>query len=203
VAGFARVRGFYGGPAGKKLEVPVTKELLDQLGECLVAAFVKEAKKDFAKRGWTGQARDGSVPIWDSFSYQIRGESTIEIVSTFPDIDVLVSKDIPPRKMKWLTQEAKDANPGRYPLTDRERRAGMRISGKVKDGERMPLVVPLKGEGGKVIFRAAPLKTQDAWIHPGIARFTFAQRAARSGRLKCLEVIKGAVLKAVVAEFNQ
>ena len=202
MAGYARVKGIYGGPVGKKLDVPVTKELLEKLGKCLVAAFVREAKKDFAKRGWSGQAHDGSSPIWDSFNYRIRGEKTIEVVSTFPDIDVLVSQDIPARKMKWLTQEAKDANPGRYPLTPRERKAGMKLGGRVRDGNRMPLVVPLKGEGGRVIFRTAPLKTQDAWIHPGIARFTFAQRAVRAGKEGCVDIIKGEVLKALKAEFT-
>ena len=200
--GHARIKGIYGGPVGKKLDVPVTKELLQKLGECLVDSFVKEAKKDFAKRGWSGQARDGSPPIWDSFSYRIKGESTIEVVSTFPDIDVLVSRDIPARKLKWLTQEAKDANPGRYPLTHRERKAGMKLGGKVRDGKRMPLVVPLKGEGGKVIFRTAPLRTQDAWVHPGIARFTFAQRAVRSGKKGCIDILKGEVIKALKAEFT-
>lgn len=202
MADYARVKGVYGGPVGRKLKVPVTKGLLEALGDCLVGAFVKEAKKDFAKRGWSGMARDGSVPIWDSFSYRIRGESTIEIVSTFPDIEVLVNKDIPSRKMTWLTQEAKNANPGKYPLTPRERKAGMKIGGKVRDGKRLPLVVPLKGTGGEVIFRTAPLKTQDAWIHPGIARFTFAQRAVRSGKMGCMEILKGEVIKAVKAELT-
>ena len=80
MAGHARIRSVYGGPASKKLEVPVTRDLLERLGECLVKAFVKEAKKDFAKRGWSGEARDGSAPVWDSFSYEIRGDKTIEVM---------------------------------------------------------------------------------------------------------------------------
>jgi hypothetical protein len=194
-----RVKGVYGGPVGKKLDIPVTRELLEKLGKCLVAAFVKEARKDFAKRGWSGEARDGSPPIWESFSFKIRGEKTLEVMSTFPDIEVLVSRDIPPRKMTWLTQEAKNKNPAAYPLTKRELRAGKKRGGRVLDGGRLPLVVPLKGEGGRVIFRTAPLKTQDAWIHPGIARFTFAQRAVRSGKKGCMEIIRQETVKALVS----
>jgi len=200
MAGHARVRGIYGGPVGKKLDIPVTKELLNKLGACLVDAFVKEAKKDFAKRGWTGEARDGSPPIWDSFSFQIRGDRTIEVVSTFPDIDVLVSRDIKPRKMTWLTQEAKKKAPHDFPMTLKELR--MRRDGTLDRDKRLPLVVPLKGKNGQIVFRVAPLKFQDAWVHPGIARFTFAQRAARSGKAGCMEIIKSEAVKALVAEFN-
>lgn len=198
--GHARVRGIYGGPVGKKLDIPVTKELLNKLGECLVKSFVKEAKKDFAKRGWTGEARDGTAPIWDSFSFEIRGEKTIEVVSSFPDIDVLVSRDIPKRKMTWLTQEEKQKHPEKFPITRKEIK--LRREGKISQDTRLPLVVPLKGKGGQVIFRVAPLTFADAWVHPGIARFTFAQRAARAGKKGCMEIIKGEAVKALIAEFG-
>jgi hypothetical protein len=211
-----RVKGIYGGPVGKKLDIPVTRELLERLGKCLVDAFVREAKKDFAKRGWSGSARDESAPIWDSFSFKIRGERTIEVLSTFPDIDVLVSRDIPPRDLEWLTQEAKDANPNKYPLTKREQMKGAKKGNRMrtdpKTGEvrmfpkgyvpRSPLIVPLKSAGGTVVFRTAPLKTQDAWVHPGIARFTFAQRAVRAGKEGCLQIIRGEAIKALVAEVR-
>jgi len=203
LASQARVKGIYGGPVSKKIDIPITRELLERLGKCLVDSFVKEAKKDFAKRGWSGEARDGSAPIWDSFSYKIRGDKTVVVVSTFPDIDVLTSRDIPSRKMTWLTQEAKEKSPNKYPVTLREKRAGMKQSGRMSKGERLPLVVPIKDDGGKVVFRTAPLKLADAWVHPGIARFTFAQRAVRLGKAGCIEIIKGEALKALIAEFTR
>lgn len=203
MASQARVKGIYGGPVSKKIDIPITRELLERLGKCLVDSFVKEAKKDFAKRGWSGEARDGSAPIWDSFSYKIRGDKTVVVVSTFPDIDVLTSRDIPSRKMTWLTQEAKEKSPNKYPVTLREKRAGMKQSGRMSKGERLPLVVPIKDDGGKVVFRTAPLKLADAWVHPGIARFTFAQRAVRLGKAGCIEIIKGEALKALIAEFTR
>lgn len=193
----ARVRGTLGGVAAKKLEVPVTPELLKRLGECLVDSFAREAKKDFAKRGWSGRAQDGSADIGESFSYRIRGDRTVEVVSTYPYIAELISQDTKPHKMTWLTQEAKKNNPTAFPLTPREQALGMKPGGK-----RLPLVVPLKSESGTIIFRMAPLTFADAWIHPGIARFTFVQRAAKQGRAGCIAIIKQEVLAAVVQGFN-
>lgn len=216
-----RIKGVYGGPVAAKLQVEVTPEILGRLGKCLVDSFIKESKKDFAKRGWSGEARDGSAPIWDSFSYKIHGTSTIEIVSTWPDIDVLTTRDIPPRKMTWLTQEAKDKNPDRYPLSPAEQLLGMKQHGRVLSGRkgparspltgrflrrsetRLPLVVPLKTDGGRTVFRMAPLKFQDAWVHPGIARFTFVERAVKAGKAGCLRILKEEALMAVVAEMSK
>lgn len=209
-----RVRGIYGGPVAKKLKIELTDEALKRMGECLVKAFVKEAKKDFAKRGWSGEAKDGSLPIWDSFSFIIRGERTIEVQSTFPDIDVLVSQDIPPRKMTWLTQEGKDKSPPRYKLSPREAMEGAKKGNRLRvdptTGEvrfhknaRRPLIVPLKTRTGTVVFRMAPLKTQDAWIHPGIARFTFVDRAVRSGKAACIKIMQEEAVKALVQEMSK
>lgn len=197
-----RIRGALGGPFGKKLEVPMTPELLHRLGKCLVDSFIKEAKKDFAKRGWSGLAQDGSAPIWDSFSYKLRGESTVEVVSTFPYLAEMVSQEAKPHKMTWLTQEAKDKTPAEFPLSPKEKKLGMQKSGHVSQGERLPLVIPLKDKSGTVIFRAAPLTFQDAWVHPGIARFTFVRRAAQRGREQCIEIIKGEVLKTVAQSLS-
>ena len=198
-----RIRGTLGGLFGKKLDVPMTPELLHQLGKCLVDSFIKESKKDFAKRGWSGEARDGGPPIWDSFSYKIRGESTVEVVSTYPYLAEMVSQDSKPHRMTWLTQEAKDQKAAEFPLTPREKQLGMQRSGRVSKGERLPLIVPLKGDNGVVIFRAAPLTFQDAWVHPGIARFTFVERAAKKGREQCIEIIKAEVLKTVAQRLSK
>lgn len=37
--------------------------------------------------------------------------------------------------------------------------------------------VPIHQKDGSVVVRMAPLTLEDAWIHPGIARHTFVQRA--------------------------
>ncbi len=203
MAGHGKVKGIYAGPVAKVLDIPVTKGLLEKLGKCMVAAYVKEAKKDFAKRGWSGEARDGSAPIWDSFSYRIRGDRTIEVLSTFPDIEVLTTQDIPSRRMTWLTQEGKNMKPSQYPVTPREKKLGMKLGGRVSQNKRMPLVVPMKDKSGTVVFRTAPLKMQDAWVHPGIARFTFMERAVRTGKAGCVQILADEVRKSLGLELTK
>jgi len=185
---FKKVRGSYGGPWAKKLDLPVTPEMLREIGKCLVEHFAREALKDFAKRGWSVRDPKGGPDIGDSFSYQIRGMSTVEITSTFYGMDVLGSQDVPERRMTWLTQEGKDAAPQNYKRTNGERNARAK-SGTISRGGRLPLVVPIKTDNGKVIFRTAPLKLNEAWVHPGIAKFTFVQRAMDKGRKSCLEIV--------------
>ena len=203
MAGHGKVKGIYAGPVAKVLDIPVTKGLLEKLGKCMVAAYVKEAKKDFAKRGWSGEARDGSAPIWDSFSYRIRGDRTIEVLSTFPDIEILTTQDIPSRRMTWLTQEGKNMKPSQYPVTPREKKLGMKLGGRVSQNKRMPLVVPMKDKSGTVVFRTAPLKMQDAWVHPGIARFTFMERAVRTGKAGCVQILADEVRKSLGLELTK
>lgn len=167
----------------------LTPETLKAIGECLVKTFTEEALKDFAKRGWSVHDPMGGPDIGKSFSYRIRGKSTVEVLSTFWGMAELVSGDIPARRMTWLTQEAKDKAPQKYTRTAGERKRSMSASGRVSKGTRLPLIVPLKAKSGEVIFRTAPLKMQDAWIHPGIAKFTFARRAVEKGRKLCQDAI--------------
>jgi len=192
---FTRLKASYGKPWSTKLEAPMTPKLLAKIGECLAKQFAKEALKDFAKRGWSVKDPKGGPDIGDSFSYHVRGNSTVEITSTFYGMDVLINQAIPPHRMTWLTQEAhgtpKELERGTTtPLataTEMVKAAARRKP--VEASKRKPLVVPLKTKSGEVIFRMAPLKFADAWIHPGIAKFTFAQRAMRNGKEACLGII--------------
>jgi hypothetical protein len=165
-----------------------------------VGVISEEAKKDFAKRGWSGRAphardkvysegppKDGGPVIWESFSYQIRGKSTVEILSSWWGLEGVTKKGgVPERKMTWLTQDEKKSKPTNYRRTPSE----------IKSGKRGPLIVPIK-KGGIVVFRTAPLRMGEAWVHPGIARFTFIERAARKGRQKCAEIVAETFLDAL------
>lgn len=173
-----RVRATYGGTWAKTGKLEVSKEFLDEIGRLIVAIVRDEAKAEFSKRGWSGKDPQGGPGIGDSFWHEISGDNTVVIKSSFWGLKELVSPDgIPERRMTWLTQEKVKWKP-KVP--------GKRFRGK---GARKPLVVPLTAENGEVIFRMAPLKTADAWIHPGIARFTFMQRAMRKGRKLWLKMI--------------
>lgn len=190
-----RIRAILGGPLAKMTELPVTPQLLSKVGQCMVEVLAKESKKYFAKRGWSGKDPMGGPPIWDSYSFRLRGKSTLEITSSFYGMGELATGDIPERKMTWLTQEAKDRRPGDYKLTERERRLGMK-----KTGKRLPLVVPIETGGGTVELRTAPLKIGDAWVHPGIAKFTFFETAVRKWRIRCGKLIADAFVRAMVEE---
>jgi hypothetical protein len=197
-----RVRGLYGGARLERMQVELSRKHLKQFGECFVKLVAKEAKDDFAKRGWVGKAYDGTPPIWESFSYRISGDRTIEILSTFPGLATLTGDGVPEHAMEWLTQEAKDKHPTNYKLTETERKRGMKQSGHVSQGERLPLIVPVE-KNGTVIFRAAPLKLEDAWVHPGIARFTFMQRAARKASQVCAHIFGQAAVEYLAKLSNR
>jgi len=207
-----RVAGLYGGARLDRMKVELTRKHLDQFGKCFVKLIAKEAKVDFAKRGWSGRAYDGTADIWDSFSFRISGDRTIEVLSTFPHIGMLTA-GVPPHDMPWLTQEAHN----KQPPNDKERKVleeradARRLAeeamqrtkklGHVRPepvtSTRLPLVVPIE-VGGTVIFRAAPLKLANAWVHPGIARFTFVERALRKASTSCIQVFGQAALEHLV-----
>lgn len=201
MGGDLHIKNMKGGVRLEHIQVEVTREHLQKFGNCFIKLLAKEAKVDFAKRGWSGHAYDGTADLWDSFSFRIGGERTIEILSTFPRIEMLTGEGLPKHPMTWLTQEAKDKHPTDYELTKQEKAARMRKTGRVSRGTRLPLVVPIQS-GGTVIFRAAPLKLQDAWVHPGIARFTFVQRALRKANKVCAEIFGQAALDAIVKISN-
>lgn len=200
-----RVRGTYGKPWSTMTQIEVTPDFLHAIGRCMVESMVYEAKKDFAKRGWSENDPMGGPALGESFSYQIRGKSTVELMSTFYGIPELMKGDIPERKMTWLTQEKR----GR----DTRERGGKKVIRSVRGdgipsppggrvvarGAKSPLIIPIEQKDGTVVFRMAPLKTQDAWIHPAIAKFTFAQRAARKAKAKCVELIKEQIKKQLLA----
>ena len=178
----APARKTYGGPWSKITGIPVTREMLKAIGQCLVDELSRESKKDFSKRGWSGKDPGGGPRIWDSFSYDILGASTLVLKTSFYGMARLIRGDIPPRKMTWLTQEGKDMAPARYRKTPTERWS--------KGGGARPLVVPMQDRNsGMVIFRTAPLTMSEAWVHPGIAKFTFFERALRKGREKCAGIV--------------
>jgi len=166
----ADLRTVYGKPWANNLGIKVTPTMLNKIGQAIVRRLSEESKKDFAKRGWTGKDPMKGPDIWDSFSFKIQ-KSSVVISSTFYGMRELTTGDIPSRRMVWLTQKAQ----GRL----------VKASGKPryrKRGNKRPLVIPIKEKSGEIVFRTAPMTIGDAWIHPGIAKFTFVQRAINKAR---------------------
>ena len=66
-----RVKGTYGTPWSKLTSIPVTKEMMEEIGEKLVVVFIEESRKDFAKRGWSVRDPMGGPDLGKSFGYRI------------------------------------------------------------------------------------------------------------------------------------
>lgn len=194
--GFTYIKSIDGLSSGD-FKLKVTPEMLHKIGEALVVSLSKHSKKAFAMRGWSGENPEGGLPVWDSFSYVI-GEGRISVESSYPFFSEITSSSRERGRMTWLTQEAKDKNPAKYGLTKRERRLGMKRTGRVSKGERLPLIVPIKTSGGTILFRAAPLKMADAWIHPGVASFTFLEKAFKEGKIQAVKAIRREILHATL-----
>lgn len=156
-------RRIYGKPWSKISHLPVTPEILDRIGEVLLASVIREGKKDFAKqrRMRTPRGEPMGLPVspkfWESFGYKIIGKSTVAITTTWEWWPRYEGRR--PFKMTWVTRQ-------------------MGVD-----------VIPISQSDGTVIFRTTPLTTDKAWIHPGVARYTFLQRGVRKGRMEAAKIL--------------
>jgi hypothetical protein len=55
-----------------------------------------------------------------------------------------------------------------------------------------------RSSGGAPVFQMAPLKLADAWVHPGIHRFSFVERARRAAHTAVLQILKEEAVRAVI-----
>lgn len=168
-----RVKKTYLKPWSKIKAQPLQGKDLEEIGTLLVRIIREEAKKEFIRRGWSlraphktdpsvwgsDQGPQGGPPLQDSFSFEIR-KGQIEILSSYYGLSDLL-RGIPSRPLTELTQEA----------------------ARQKDPARIhPLVVPIRTRSSTVLFRFAPERRGEAWVHPGIRKFTFGDRAVRKAK---------------------
>jgi len=183
-----RLRGVYGKPWSKLAKnIPMSRKVLQQVGEILVESIQAEAQKDLARSsGGKPPGVNNVVTFLKSLEYRILGKSTIEVYSTWPYVEQVIAGRVG-GPMKWLTQEAQGLTQtvnGEVKLKPSTRQ-GNKFKRRQEGG---PIIVPII-DNGRVIFRFAPLQTKDAWIHPGIARHTFIERGIRKGRQKAAKII--------------
>ncbi len=103
------VGGVYGKPMSKMVgkPIPLEREVFHKIGKILVESVVTEARKDFAKQRKVPKAPVGipdTEDFFKSFSYQVVGKSTVEVVSTWPFIKQ-ITEGRDPFRMDWLTQQ--------------------------------------------------------------------------------------------------
>lgn len=186
-----RVRGTYLKPWSKIVREPLSERATELIGKTLVQNFAQEARRDFALRKWSVRDPMGGPPIHKSFSYRVRGNN-IEVLSSYYGLAELLD-GIPPRRLTWLTQEAhgtETSNPRRpSDLSGFMRGVAKKASFSSGAAKKGPLIVPLRGDNNRVIFRAAPTNIADAWVHPGIKKFTFGDRAVRYARRQIDQII--------------
>lgn len=167
-----KLRGVYGKPVAKAAgqKVPLTGQQLRRYGKLLLKHVREEAKKDI--RGQ--QKRKPGEPVGlpqskkflDSFSYKIRGRSTVEIVSTWPTASLHTSP----------IKNARDLDKKRAPATPEFKMTWL-VRRKVPYAK-------IELENGQVIIRSTPdpQKGDKLWRHPGFRHYTFLSRGIRKGR---------------------
>lgn len=147
---------------------PLERKHLQMIGRILVEEVVRQARADAAKaRGLkAGNMLPKDPAFYRSFGFRIVGDKTVELMSTWPWIEDL-TKGRKPFPMDWLRRD----------------------KGEFK-------AVPVASKGGKPIFRMVPLQTDKAWIHPGIAKHNFIQKAMKNARPRVVQVYVEAMLDA-------
>lgn len=178
-------------------EVKIDQALLEKIGKTLVAEIVREAKIDFAKRKKSGRgkpipdgggigpasAKPGVPSFFESWTYRIKGERTVEVLCSWPWINSLL-EGRPPGPMTHLTAQGN-------PEMEKKPKNRLKVTpgGGFSENKKVRRAIPLKTKDGTVIFRTVPLKTENAWIHPGIAKHTFMERAVKKAKKKLPKII--------------
>ena len=150
------VKGIYGGPLAKKggFKVKETGMMLDEIGQLAVKYIEQEATKVAGRtRGIPKSAK-----FLKSFSYKIRGKSTLEIVSSWPFVKF---ESYQKGKRPW--------------------RVG-------KPGARIPILDKASGKMVfRTVPSDLKIGSCKVWCHPGIARHTFVQRGLQRAKREALK----------------
>jgi hypothetical protein len=94
-----------------------------------------------------------SKAFYDSFGYEINETlGSLTFYSTWDKASIYIP-GAESYKMTWLTRQ----------------------KGVTKK-------IPMKDKNGKLVFRSVPLTTNNAWVHPGIQKFSFFSFALEEGR---------------------
>lgn len=164
------------GIADQVSDPTIRKKLLQKLGRELVKSIKFEGRKDMAMaNNLRGKAVPNGGGLGNSFfntvKYKIIGNSTIEIVSDWEWLE-LVLNGMPKTKMVKLVAQR---NPNLWRRTS--------------TGKLVRKAIPIKGKNGTINFRLPPLTIDKVWIHPGVARHTFWQKGIDKWRAKAPKIV--------------
>lgn len=103
-----RVRGVYGGTLGGKLKIDLDRKTLEKIAKIMVRHVSQAALEAYEEWGRTPRGEPMALPNTDdffkSFSWNIRGNRTIEILSSWPWV-IRHVEGRNPYPMDWITQE--------------------------------------------------------------------------------------------------
>jgi hypothetical protein len=118
--------------------------------------IVKGIQYEAAKAARISSAIPSTRKFIKSFYYEITEKGSLKITSTWPWVKKYLNRKYD-YPMKWLT--------------------------RARGAKR---VIALRSKNGNVIFRNAPLRLNQAWVHPSVARFDFIEKGIQRGKDKAL-----------------
>lgn len=118
--------------------------------------LVKGVQEEAKRASGLGTGIPNTKSFIDSFYYEIGQGGKIKILSNWRWVKKYLERREPYR-MTWITREA---------------------------GSKR--VIPIKTKSGEVEFRNAPVKLQDAWVHPAIAKFNFIETGIKKGEKRAI-----------------
>jgi hypothetical protein len=120
--------------------------------------MVKGVREEVKRAAGLGTGIPRNKDFLDSFYYEIVQGGRIKIKSDWQWVMKYLERK-KPYEMSWLTRKSNQ---------------------KTK-------LVPLKDKKtGELTFRNLPLKTEDKWVHPGVAKFNFVETGIEKGRVKAM-----------------
>ena len=166
---YVRVRGVYGTPwsklAGQKVEI--TPVIMQKLGEAVLEGVRYEVRRAVALAANVG-GRGRPIPL----------PSSSEFVESF-QFKIRGSRTVE-ISTNWPFAKAWEEGKEPYEMTWLKQP-------KVK-------VVPIITSSGETILRTAPLQTDNAWIHPGFARYNFLAKGVKRGRENAAAIVREEVI---------
>jgi hypothetical protein len=138
-----------------KFNKVVRSQIKGKIDERVLDIFGEEIVKAVRLQAKRAAGMSPSIPrtnkFIESFGYEIVGGDSIKLTSTWPWVKHYLKRRAPYR-MGWLSRER----------------------GAKK-------VIALRDKNGEVIFRNAPLKMNNSWVHPAITKYDFIEEGMRRG----------------------
>ena len=166
---YVRVRGVYATPWSKLTgqKVQITPVIMQRLGDAVLKGVKTEIRRAVAMAANAG-GRGKPIPLPNSSEFVESFQFKIRGAKT---VEIVTN---------WPFAKAWEDGKEPYEMTWLKQP-------KVK-------IVPIITHEGQTILRTAPLQTEDAWIHPGFARYNFLSKGIKRGRENAAEIVRNEII---------